>query len=428
MSTPIILLLVIMVGGILLGFPIVWAMMSGCIACLMLEPNWVLTIVPQKVFLGLNNFAFLAIPCFLLCGDIMARGGLSRRLCDFCNALVGWLKGGLSIVAIIACAIFAAISGSAVATTAAIGGIMHPEMVKRGYSSPYSAALPAVAGTLGIIIPPSIVFVIYGNITGTSISQLLMAGVVPGVLCAAALCVLAYIIARRRSYEVDQMFSWRGLGQSFLRSVFALLMPLIILGGIYAGICTPTESSAIACLYGAIVCFVAYHDLTFKSFCKVLESTAVSVSTLMLLVVTAQVVGFLFTYYSIPTTVANFFLEHVASKTGFILITIAIMVLCGMFLDTSANNLILGPIFSPIAAMYGMDPVHFGLIFVFLLALGQATPPFGTCLFVSCTLNNDTFSDVVRESFPFMITELACIILFAFVPGLSTWLPGMMQG
>ncbi len=305
---------------------------------------------------------------------------------------------------------------------------MHPEMVKRGYSSPYSAALPAVAGTLGIIIPPSIVFVIYGNITGTSISQLLMAGVVPGVLCAAALCVLAYIIARRRSYEVDQMFSWRGLGQSFLRSVFALLMPLIILGGIYAGICTPTESSAIACLYGAIVCFVAYHDLTFKSFCKVLESTAVSVSTLMLLVVTAQVVGFLFTYYSIPTTVANFFLEHVASKTGFILITIAIMVLCGMFLDTSANNLILGPIFSPIAAMYGMDPVHFGLIFVFLLALGQATPPFGTCLFVSCTLNNDTFSDVVRESFPFMITELACIILFAFVPGLSTWLPGMMQG
>ena len=168
--------------------------------------------------------------------------------------------------------------------------------------------------------------------------------------------------------------------------------------------------------------------ITFKSFCKVLESTAVSVSTLMLLVVTAQVVGFLFTYYSIPTTVANFFLEHVASKTGFILITIAIMVLCGMFLDTSANNLILGPIFSPIAAMYGMDPVHFGLIFVFLLALGQATPPFGTCLFVSCTLNNDTFSDVVRESFPFMITELACIILFAFVPGLSTWLPGMMQG
>ena len=304
MSTPIILLLVIMVGGILLGFPIVWAMMSGCIACLMLEPNLVLTIVPQKVFLGLNNFAFLAIPCFLLCGDIMARGGLSRRLCDFCNALVGWLKGGLSIVAIIACAIFAAISGSAVATTAAIGGIMHPEMVKRGYSSPYSAALPAVAGTLGIIIPPSIVFVIYGNITGTSISQLLMAGVVPGVLCAAALCVLAYIIARRRSYEVDQMFSWRGLGQSFLRSVFALLMPLIILGGIYAGICTPTESSAIACLYGAIVCFVAYHDLTFKSFCKVLESTAVSVSTLMLLVVTAQVVGFLSTYYSIPTTVA----------------------------------------------------------------------------------------------------------------------------
>ncbi len=426
MSMSIVLLLVIMIGGILLGFPIVWAMMSGCIACLMLEPSLALTIVPQKVFLGLNNFAFLAIPCFLLCGDIMARGGLSKRLCDFCNALVGWMRGGLSMVAIVACAVFAAISGSAVATTAAIGGIMHPEMLKNGYSSPYAAALPAVAGTLGIIIPPSIVFVIYGNITGTSISKLLMAGIIPGVLCAAALCVWAYVVAKKRNYQVDQSFSWGTLGSSFLRSIFALLMPVIILGGIYLGVCTPTESSAIACMYGAVVCFFVYGELTAKSFLKVLENTAVSVSTLMLLVVTAQVVGFLFTYHNIPTIIAGFFLEHVATKTGFIFITMVIMLLCGMFLDTSANNLILGPIFAPIAVLYGMDPVHFGLIFVFLLAVGQATPPFGTCLFVSCTINNDTFSDVVKESMPFILVEMACILLFAFVPALSTWLPNFM--
>ena len=294
MSTPIILLLVIMVGGILLGFPIVWAMMSGCIACLMLEPNLVLTIVPQKVFLGLNNFAFLAIPCFLLCGDIMARGGLSRRLCDFCNALVGWLKGGLSIVAIIACAIFAAISGSAVATTAAIGGIMHPEMVKRGYSSPYSAALPAVAGTLGIIIPPSIVFVIYGSTNGVSISKLLMSGMLPGILTAVVLCLYGYVVAKKENFpkSFDQ-FSLKRVLKSLKGAVWALMMPLIILGGIYGGIFTPTESAMIACAYGLVVSFFVTKELTVKNFFDVVSKTAASTANVTVMFLAAQVFGFL---------------------------------------------------------------------------------------------------------------------------------------
>ena len=207
-----VILIVVFLLGMVIGLPITWALGITTVVTVAIDPGITFAVVGQKLFSSADNFAMLAVPGFFLAGDIMTAGGLSKKLVEFADSLVGWVTGGISLVAIVSCAFFAAISGSSAATTAAIGGIMYPEMVKRGYPSDYSTAVQAVGGTLGIIIPPSIVFVIYGNITGTSISQLLMAGVVPGVLCAAALCVLAYIIARRRSYEVDQMFSWRGLG------------------------------------------------------------------------------------------------------------------------------------------------------------------------------------------------------------------------
>lgn len=426
MNAASLILIGILLVMLLTGFPIVWAMCCASIACIMFDPGQLLTIVPKQVFTATNNFAFLAVPCFFLCGDIMSKGGLSARLCRFCNSLVGWIHGGLSLVTIVASAIFAAVSGSAVATTAAIGGIMYPEMVKENYPSAYTAAIPAVSGTLGIVIPPSIVFVIYGSITQTPISQLLMAGVIPGIFCAACLCLNAYITAKRRKYPVGEAFAFQAFWSGLKGAIWAIIMPLIILGGIYAGVCTPTESSAIACLYGALVCLLIYKELKLKSLLEIVQATVVSVSTLMMLTCSALVVGYLLTVYNIPSAIANWFLHYVSSSTGFILITIALLLLCGMFLDVAANNLILAPLFAPIAASYGMNPVHFGLIFVFMLALGQATPPFGSCLFVACSLHDDPLTQVAKEAIPFMLVELGCIVLFAFVPPISMWLPNMI--
>jgi len=426
LNTASIILLGVLLVMLLTGFPIVWAMCGASIACIMFDPGQIMMVVPKQVFTATNNFAFLAVPCFFLCGDIMSKGGLSSRLCKFCNALVGWIHGGLSLVTIVACAIFAAVSGSAVATTAAIGGIMHPEMVKAKYPSAYTSAIPAVAGTLGIIIPPSIVFVIYGSITQTSISLLLMAGVVPGVVCAICLCINAYVTAKRRKYPVGEPFTMQEFWSGLKGAIWAIIMPLIILGGIYAGVCTPTESSAIACLYGGLVCLLVYRELRIKTLIEVIQSTVVSVATLMMLTCSALVVGYLLTVYNIPTAVATWFLDYVTSSTGFILITIGLLLVCGMFLDVAANNLILAPLFAPIAISYGMDPVHFGLIFVFMLALGQATPPFGSCLFVACALNDDPLTQVAKEAIPFMLVELGCILVFAFVPAISMWLPRLI--
>ena len=282
-----------------------------------------------------------------------------------------------------ACTFFAAISGSSVATTAAIGGLMYPEMTKRGYPESYSAAVQAIGSTLGIVIPPSIVLVIYGNITETDVGALLMAGVLPGIICCVFLCVYAY----------------------FKDAIWALIMPIIILGGIYAGIFTPTESAVAAVGYGFIVCLAIYRTL---------------------LVVTAQMFGWLISYYQFPQAVTQYMLAFVSNKYIFWVIVIVLLTICGMFLEVGATNLILGPILAPIAAAFGINPVHFGLVFVFLLAMGQATPPFGTCMFVSCGISHQSVGSVSKNLVPFVLVEIACAALFAFVPFLSTFLPSIV--
>ena len=260
---------------------------------------------------------------------------------------------------------------------------MYPEMTKRGYHESYSAAVQAIGGTLGIVIPPSIVLVIYGNITETDVGALLMAGVLPGIICCVFLCVYAY----------------------FKDAIWALIMPIIILGGIYAGIFTPTESAVATVGYGFIVCLAIYRTL---------------------LVVTAQMFGWLISYYQLPQAVTQYMLAFVSNKYIFWVIVIVLLTICGMFLEVGATNLILAPILAPIAAAFGINPVHFGLVFVFLLAMGQATPPFGTCMFVSCGISHQSVGSVSKNLVPFVLVEVACAALFAFVPFLSTFLPSIV--
>ncbi len=423
-----IMMLIVLVVLMVIGMPVTWALGGAVITALIIDPNLSLPLITQKIFSGCDNFSMLALPAFFLAGDLMAKGGLSRRLVNFADTLVGWISGGISLVSITACTFFAAISGSSVATTAAIGGLMYPEMVKRGYPKPYSAAVQAIGGTLGIVIPPSTVFVIYGNITNTSVAQLLMAGVVPSIICGIALCVWAYIKAKKDNFPKDERgFSFMRFLKSFKSAVWALLMPLVILGGIYAGIFTPTESAVVAVFYGLLVCLGIYRELTGKSTYEIIKQSSVTTANIMFLVVTAQMFGYLLTYYRIPVYVTEAFVAIASSPEIFMLLIVILLTICGMFLEVGATNLILGPILAPIALHFGIDPVHFGLVFVFLLAMGQATPPFGTTLFVACGISREPVYKVSRMVLPFVIVEIICALLFAYVPVLSTGLGALMK-
>ena len=426
MNTAAIALIVVLIIAMACGLEITWALGFACVVAVLLDPKLTFVVIAQRIFTNSNSFSMLAIPAFMLAGDIMSKGGLSKRLVAFADSLVGWISGGISLVSIVACTFFAAISGSSVATTAAIGGLMYPEMVDRGYPKEYAAAVQAIGGTLGIVIPPSIVLVIYGNITGTDVGALLMAGVIPGIVCCVFLCIYAYLKAKKCNFPKSDKFSFKRFLVSFKDAVWALIMPIIILGGIYAGIFTPTESAVVAVVYGMIVCLAIYREITLKSIWSIIESTATGTANLMILVVTAQMFGWLISYYQIPQAVTEFMLSFVSGKYKFWAIIIILLTICGMFLEVGATNLILGPILAPIAAAFGIDPIQFGLVFVFLLAMGQATPPFGTCMFVSCGISKQPVGKVSKELVPFVGVEIFCGILFALIPALSTWLPSVI--
>ena len=427
MSSSAIALIVVLIVLMFIGLPITWALGGACIVAIFLDPTLSVSMITQKIFTGCDNFSMLALPAFFLAGDIMSKGGLSKRLVAFADSFVGWISGGISLVSIVACTFFAAISGSSVATTAAIGGLMYPEMVKRGYQKDYSAAVQAIGGTLGIVIPPSTVFVIYGNITGVSVAKLLMAGVLPGIICGVLLCIYAYYKAKKCNFPKEAGFSFKRFLVSFKDAIWALIMPIVILGGIYAGIFTPTESAVVAVFYGFLVCMAIYREISGKDVWEIIKSTAVNTANLMFLVVTAQMFGYLITYYKIPVAVTNAFMTVASNKYTFLLLIIILLLICGMFLEVGATNLILGPILAPIAAAFGIDPVHFGMLFVFLLALGQATPPFGNTMFVACGFSNQPVSKVAKNLVPFIAVEVACAFIFAYVPVLSTFLPNLVS-
>lgn len=428
MSAAAVALIAVLLVTMFLGVPITWALGAACIVSCVLDPTLSFTVLSQRIFTGCDNFSMLAVPAFFLAGDVMSKGGLSKRLVSFADSFVGWISGGISLVSLVACTFFAAISGSSVATTAAIGGLMYPEMVERGYPKDYAAAVQAIGGTLGIVIPPSVVFVIYGNITGTSVAKLLMAGIVPGVFCGIMLCVYAWFKAKTCKFPKGAKFSMKNFLLSFRSAVWALLMPLVILGGIYAGIFTPTESAAIAVFYGLLVCLAIYREITGKEIWEIIKGTAASTANLMMLVMTAQLFGYLITYYSIPVYVTEAFMAVASNKYVFLLLINILLLICGMFMEVGATNLILAPILAPIAVQFGVDPVHFGMVFVFLLALGQATPPFGTCMFVACGISNEPVSRVARQLIPFVLVEVACALLFSYVPIMSTFLPSLVSG
>lgn len=427
MSLAAIVLIASVIIFALIGVPLVWSLVLASVCSVAAGGTLnALPILAQRMFAGGLQYSMLAIFFFVLAGAIMQYGGLSRRLVALANSLVGHISGGASLVCVMACAFFAAISGSAVATTAAIGGIMYPELKRLGYPEDYAAALPAAAGVLGVIIPPSVLFIIYGNITNVSPGKLLMAGIVPGVLGALFMCIICYILAKKRNYPKNEGFVLKDVWTTFKDAFWALLMPVIILGGIYSGIFTPTESGVVAAGYGLVCAVFIYKEMTWDLFIRIIKESCRTTGNVMILCMAAGALSYLLTIYQIPATLSSFLIANVANRYTFMLGVVVLLLFLGMFMDVGASILILGPLLAPVAVAFGIDPVQFGVIFVFSMAIGQATPPFGTDLFVVCGFSGRNVMAVGKHSLLFCVALVAVILLCIFIPQVATALPGIM--
>lgn len=406
----------------LLKMPIGFSLMISSILVMVLTGTG-LEMVPKRLFTSCDSFAFMAVPFFILAGTLMSQGGISRRLCNFINSVLGRFPGGLGLVSVVACMFFAAISGSSAATTAAIGGMMIPEMVKRKYDKDFSAAINAAGGTIGVIIPPSIPFVTYGVLTGCSISTLFMAGFMPGVLMGLALMVVVVIISMKKGYKDTTKFSGREILKFFWDALLAMLMPVIVLGGIYTGWFTPTEAAVVAVMYGVVVGMFVYRNITPKSLMKILRDASASTAQVMILICAASLFGYVLTAHRIPDAIATFILGLSSNKWVILLLINLLLLVVGTFLDTTAAIIILVPILFPIINTIGVDPIHFGMILCVNLAVGFVTPPFGTCLFVACGVADTSLGAITKKILPFIAALLVVVALVTICEPISLFLP-----
>ena len=389
----------------------------------------------QRMFAGLDSFPLAAIPFFVLAGAVMEAGGISGRLINFAQALVGRARGGLGLVTVISAMFFAAISGSSAATTAAIGSILIPAMAVRGYPRPFATAVQASSGELGVIIPPSIPMIIFALTAGVpvSIGDLFMAGVVPGLLIGGSLMLTVYIISRARGYGLGSGTGRAGLEEppakmeAFRAAALPLLMPLIILGGIYGGIFTPTEAAIVAVFYSLLLGLFVYRTLTAANLMAALRSSLLSTVAILLIISTASVFGWVLTANRIPDMVAQGFIALSDNPYVFLLLVNLLLLIVGMFLETGAAIIILAPILTPVALKLGIDPIHFGIIMIVNLAVGMTTPPVGVNLFVACQVAGLRIEQILKSMLPFYGVLLLDIVIITYLPQLSLWLPALLK-
>ncbi len=409
----------------LLNVPIALSIGSATLLSLTLSPIPP-TVLVQKMFTAMDSFPLMAVPFFILAGALMETGGISRRLIHLANTFVGHFSGGLAFVAIIASMFFGAISGAAAACVAAIGSVLIPEMVARGYGKPYTAAVQATAGTLGVMIPPSIPMIIYGVMTGVSVGALFMGGVVPGVLVGISLMFVAWLIARRRGYRGERRYSWAERGAAFLDAFWALLMPIIILGGIYGGVFTPTEAAVVAVVYGLVAGLFVYRELRVAQLKSIFVNTAVSTAIILFIIATSSAFSWVLTSRRVPQMVAEGMLALSSNPVVILLLINLLLLFVGTFMETVASIIILVPVLMPVLQSIGVDPLHFGIVIVVNLAIGMVTPPLGVCLFVSCGIAKISLEDISRAALPFILVMILDILLLSYLPFLSTALPRLM--
>lgn len=414
---------------LLIGVPIAISLGVSALVAIYFGSTLPLDIITQKAFTSLDSFPLLAIPFFMLAGILMGKGGVSQRLLNLATSLVGWMVGGLSMVTIVSCMFFAAISGSGPATVAAIGGFMIPAMIARNYSGGYASAVAASAGSIGVIIPPSIPFVLYGVIGGVSVGNMFLAGILPGLLIGLGLMLTAYVIAKKRGYSPEEQasFHFKDVLRALNDAKWALLIPVIILGGIYGGVFSPTEAAVVAVVYSLIVGLFVYKELTWKSVFESFREAVVINATTMIIIGLSVSFAYFMTLEQIPNDIATF-LTELSTNPFIILIAINILLLIvGMFIDTISALVVLTPILLPIVVAVGVDPVHFGVILVANLAIGFITPPLGVNLFVASSVGGVRFEKIAWAIIPFLVSMFICLLVITFFPPLSLWLPGFTK-
>lgn len=382
--------------------------------------------VAQKAVTGMDSFVLLAVPLFTLAGYVMESGGLSKRLVEWVEKLFGRATGAAGTITIVCCAVFAALTGSGPATVAAIGAIMYPALEKAGYRRSSSAGMLAAGGALGPIIPPSVAMIVYGSTMSVSIPAMFIGGVIPGVILAVLFCIINIITAKREGVKKqDVHYSFKEIIKSTIGALPVLFMPVLVLGGIYGGIFTPTEAATVCVLYSIILSF-AYRELTLKKLWETIKKTIVASSTIALVIGISSVFGLALASANIPNQVAQALIPILHSRTIFLLVLMVFLAIVGTLMETLAAIVIIAPILSPIGIALGCDPLHLGVLFCIVLVIGFITPPFGVNLFTAVSTTNTPYAEVVKGVVPYIIAGFLACLLFAFVPGIITFLPSLM--
>src|SRR5699024_6389193 len=411
---------------LLINVPIAFALALACIFALFYDGGIPLTIAPQRIYTGLESFPLLAIPFFILAGSIMDKGGVSLKIINLANTLVGHIRGGLAMITVVASMIFASMTGSSTAATAAIGKIVVPPMNKKGYDKGFSAALVAASGSLGSVIPPSITLIMFGVVASASIGRLLIGGLIPGILLGISLMIVSYIIAIIKKYPAEEKSTVKEIIISFLDSILALLMPIIMLGGIMLGFFTATEAAVIAIVYGSIVGMFIYKKLKIKDLPDIFYETILISSMVILIIGVANLFGWIITSLQLPQMLISS-LTSITTNTYLIMfIMVVFLLFVGLFMEASAAIIILTPVLLPITNQMGIDPIHIGILMISALAIGVITPPMGVNLFVASAITNLNITTVIRHIWPFVIGLIIALLFITYIPSLVTWLPSLI--
>lgn len=422
------LLLGLLVFFLALSVPIGIALGLSTAITLVLTSPIPLTMMAQSCFTGLDSFPLLAIPFFMLAGSLMGYGGISKRLVAFAESMVNFMIGGLAMVTIVSCMFFAAISGSGPATVSAIGSFMIPSMKDKKYPGPFAAALTAASGSIGVIIPPSIPFVIYCVISGASVGELFVAGIIPGIIVGLSLIGVSYIIAKNENFAKPEInFSWHILFKNFKDAIWALMVPVIILGGIYGGVFTPTEAAVVGSVYALFVGKFVYRELNYKTIkMAFMDTLIINGATSFILGLSISFATYL-TMENIPIKIGSWIISVSGSPVVILLLINAMLLAVGCFVDNISSMIVLTPIFLPVMTKIGIDPIHFGLFMTVALAIGFVSPPYGANLFVASAVSGEKISEISKRILPFIAIMILDLLLFTFIPGLSMGLVRYMR-
>ena len=408
--------------------PIAIAIGASSIIAIMIHGDFPLMMVAQRMFSGTDSFHLMAVPLFMFAGVLMEAGGISRRIIDFANALVGWLPGGLAAVTIVSAMFFAGISGSAAADAAAVGAILIPAMKKSGYDSDFAAAVQASGGSIGVIIPPSIPMIIFGFLTGASIGQLFAAGIIPGILIGLSLIMVSTLISMKHGYSATTPFSLIETWRTFKRAVLAMGAPIIILGGILTGVFTATESAAVAVIYALLVGMFVYRDIRIRDLFSLFRDGAVTSAIVMFIIAMASIFSWIAAIEDIPAQLAGGLLSLTDNPIILLLLINVVLLIAGTFVETTASLILLVPMITAMLPALHIDIIQLGVVVVTNLAIGMLTPPMGICLIVSCSISGDSLGAISRRVLPFLAILIIDLLIITFYPPLTMWMAGLVAG